>query len=140
LGRERGYKNSSRDYSNREDGDKGYRNSSRHERPPRAPVAFPTEPPFTAFVGNLQFGVKEDDLFKFFGTNCKVLNVRLLTHRESQKPKGFGYVEFDDLESLKNAVLREGEPLFDRPLHIDVADPKPENKSGGGGGGGGGGG
>jgi len=111
----------------REDRNYGRRDDDRQARPPRAerpPVPFPTEPPFTAFIGNLPFDVRQDDLLDFFGQDCKVSNVRLLTSRETNKPKGFGYVEFGDLDSLKRAVARNGEVLLDRPLRIDVAEAK----------------
>lgn len=36
------------------------------DRPMRAEVPIPTEPPFTAFVGNLSFETREGDLENFF--------------------------------------------------------------------------
>jgi len=122
-----------RDYSQQRREDNGRAKPPyRNERPPREPVPFPTEPPFTAFIGNLSFDVREDDLFGFFGNDCKVVNVRLLVNKETHKPKGFGYVEFEDSESLKKAISRNGEALLDRPLRIDVAEAKPEERGPGG--------
>jgi len=106
-----------------------HQNYRRNERPPREPVPLPTQPPFTAFIGNLSFEVREDNLFNFFGSDCKVLNVRLLSNKETNKSKGFGYVEFEDLESLKTALSRNGEAFFERQLRIDVAEAKPEERS-----------
>lgn len=102
------------------------------DRPPRekrAPVPFPSSPPYTAFVGNLPFNVIEEDLHRFFEKDCRIVNVRLVTDRETNRSKGFGYVEFEDLDSLKNAVERDNEPLFEREIKIDVAEAKPDNRS-----------
>jgi len=38
-------------------------------------------------------------------------------------------VEFEDLESLKTALSRNGESFLDRQLRIDVAEAKPEERS-----------
>jgi len=128
----RGY--GGRNYEDRRGGGGGgggyNRDRSRNDKPrePREPVPFPTEPPFTAYVGNLSFNVVEDDLYSFFGAECKVNNVRLLSNKENNRPKGFGYVEFGDLDSLKRAVAKNGEPFLERPLRIDVAEAKPEEK------------
>jgi RNA recognition motif-containing protein len=40
----------------------------------------------------------------------------------SDKPKGFGYVEFDDVESLKEAVGMHGENVRGRSIRIDVSE------------------
>jgi RNA recognition motif-containing protein len=40
------------------------------------------------------------------------------------KPKGFGYVEFDDLESLKSALERSGQQLCGRTVRVSVAEPR----------------
>jgi len=34
--------------------------------PPREELPIPTEPPFTAFIGNLPYDLTEDDLSEFF--------------------------------------------------------------------------
>lgn len=40
------------------------------------------------------------------------------------KPKGFGYVEFDSLESLKTALEKSGQELCGRTARINVAEPR----------------
>jgi len=120
------------DYQSRDNGrrqtyggeGRGYRES----REQKEPVPFPTSPPYTAFVGNLPYDVTKEELEGFFRGSCLVHNVRLLYNRETNRQKGFGYVEFEDLESLKQAVQLNGETLIDRPLRIDVAEAKPEDR------------
>jgi len=99
----------------------------REPREPRDPLPIPTSPPFTAFVGNLPYDIVDDDLFQFFGPS--VIGVRLLINRETRRLKGFGYVEFKDQESLKQALERNGEMLLERPLKIDIASARPEERA-----------
>lgn len=92
------------------------------EYTPRRDVPLPTEPPFTAHMGNLPFDLGDEDVASFF-TESKVKSVRILKDRD-ERPKGFGYVEFDDLESLKNAIKLSGESLGGRTVRISVAEPR----------------
>jgi RNA recognition motif-containing protein len=39
----------------------------------------------------------------------QILTIRILRDKESDRPKGFGYVEFEDLESLTKALQLSGE-------------------------------
>lgn len=92
--------------------------------PPREDLPLPTEPPYTAFVGNLAFDLTEIDLEEFFAGHqvCTIVcfptlcnpdyprqtkSVKIIKDRE-EKPKGFGYIEFADLEGLKDALSKSG--------------------------------
>lgn len=98
------------------------------EQKPREPIPFPTQAPFTAFVGNLPFTINTDDLQQFFAAEgCKVAHIRIIATPDG-KLKGYGYVEFEDLESLKTAVGMNDQPLMERPLKIDVAEGKPKQE------------
>ncbi|KAI0636185.1 hypothetical protein C8Q77DRAFT_1102013 [Trametes polyzona] len=104
--------------------------SSRPDRgPPREDLPLPTEPPFTAFVGNLTFDITEAELETFFGAKTK--NVKIIKDRDD-KPKGFGYVEFTDLDGLKEALAMTGTSLAGRSVRVSVAEP-PKERSGFGG-------
>ncbi|KAI0749892.1 hypothetical protein C8Q80DRAFT_1164522 [Daedaleopsis nitida] len=107
--------------------------SSRMDRggPPREDLPLPTEPPFTAFVGNLTFDITESELEDFFGGKTK--SVKIIKDRED-KPKGFGYVEFNDLEDLKEALAKSGSTLAGRAVRVSVAEPQKERSGFGGGG------
>ncbi|KAH8093701.1 hypothetical protein BXZ70DRAFT_948768 [Cristinia sonorae] len=101
--------------------------------PPREDLPLPTEPPFTAFVGNLAFDLTELDLEEFFSSKTK--SVKIIRDRDD-KPKGFGYVEFVDLDALKEALAKTGSSLSGRTIRVSVAEP-PKERSGFGGSGGG---
>lgn len=104
----------------------------------------PTEPPYTAYVGNLPYGVVQGDVDKIF-VNQNVKGVRLVKDRETDRFKGFCYVEFEELVDLTSALDLNGVVVVDgNPIKIDIADGKRGDKGGfdrrgrGGGGGGGG--
>ncbi|KIY44083.1 hypothetical protein FISHEDRAFT_52356, partial [Fistulina hepatica ATCC 64428] len=99
---------------------------------PHEDLPLPTNPPFTAFVGNLSFDLTEMDLEDFFKP-LKTKSVKIITDRES-KPKGFGYVEFEDVEALKEALSKTGSNLAGRTVRIGVAEPPKERAFSGSGG------
>lgn len=88
-----------------------------------APQTLPDKPPFTAHLGNLAYDVTNDAVADFL-TGCGVVNVRLIEDRELQRPKGFGYVEFETLDGLKQALALDGESFGGRMIKIKVADPR----------------
>ncbi|XP_027857978.1 eukaryotic translation initiation factor 4Ba isoform X4 [Xiphophorus couchianus] len=82
----------------------------------------PRSPPYTAFLGNLPYDVTEDSIKDFF-RGLAISAVRL--PREPSNPerlKGFGYAEFDDLESLLQALSLNEENLGNRRIRVDIAD------------------
>jgi nucleolin len=87
------------------------------------------------FVGNLSFGVNEDQLWEVFGEHGDVKSVRVPTDRESGRPKGFAYVEFSALEAAQTAYGQlQGYELDGRSLRLDYSQPR--DSAGGGRGGG----
>ena len=89
------------------------------------------------YVGNLPFTASEDqirDLFSGYGTPE---SVRLITDRETGRPKGFGFVEFANDEEARNAMSAlNGQDFGGRALTVNEARPKPAGGGGFGGGGG----
>lgn len=58
----------------------------------------------------------------------KISNIRLLRDRETDRSKGFGYVEFEDLESLKGALALSGENVQGRNIRVNIAEPPRDNE------------
>uniref|UniRef100_A0A3P8UWG2 Eukaryotic translation initiation factor 4B n=1 Tax=Cynoglossus semilaevis TaxID=244447 RepID=A0A3P8UWG2_CYNSE len=82
----------------------------------------PRSPPYTAFLGNLPYEVTEESIKEFF-RGLAISAVRL--PREPSNPerlKGFGYAEFDDVDSLLRALSLNEENLGNRRIRVDIAD------------------
>jgi translation initiation factor 4B len=93
------------------------------QRTPRPLLPLPTQPPYTAHIGNLSFDVTDSEIERYF-EDCKVSNVRIMKDRIDNRPKGFGYVEFADLDSLKTALSRSDGQLAGRSIRVSVAEPR----------------
>jgi RNA recognition motif-containing protein len=51
------------------------------------------------FVGNLEFSATEQDVRQLFERYGVVDTVRIMTDRETGRPRGFGFVEMSDDEA-----------------------------------------
>jgi len=107
--------------------------ASRFEERPQAEV--PEQGPWKVYVGNLPYETREEDLANLFEEGgCTVADVNLVMDRELNRPKGFGYVEFEDRDSCLKALEANGHEVCGRQLRIDVATTA-AGKGGGKGGG-----
>ncbi|XP_027029913.1 eukaryotic translation initiation factor 4B-like isoform X2 [Tachysurus fulvidraco] len=92
----------------------------------------PRSPPYTAFLGNLPYDVSEESIKQFF-RGLAISAVRL--PREPSNPerlKGFGYAEFDDVDSLLRALTLNEENLGNRRIRVDIADQSNDKERDGG--------
>src|SRR6185436_20644697 len=89
------------------------------------------------YVGNLSFKTMESTLRAAFETDGrKVVDVKIITDRETGQSRGFGFVEFASAEEAQAAIsAMDGQDLDGRALRVNLAQ---ERSAGGGGGGGGG--
>ncbi|KAJ7468391.1 hypothetical protein B0H11DRAFT_1681156, partial [Mycena galericulata] len=86
----------------------------------------PSEGSTTLLVGNLSFGVNEAAVWSFFNEfGGGVKSVRVPTNRDTSQPKGFGYVEFKDIEPAKKAYeAANGQEIEGRAIHLDYSQPR----------------
>lgn len=96
------------------------------------------------FVGNLDYKTQRDEVESLFAQAGTVKDVFLPTDRETGRPRGFAFVEFDSEEEAEKAIEQfNGHQLNGRTLRVNKAEERPRGGGGGrpsGGGGYGGGG
>jgi len=93
------------------------------EHPPRgSPIQSPQQqnpPSTTLFVGNLSFDTTNESLKAVFPT-CK--SARVVYDRETQRSRGFGYVEFESVAAARAAnEAMNGKEIDGRVIRIDYA-------------------
>lgn len=94
------------------------------------------------YVGNLPYGVRDNDLEQAFSQFGAVTSARVMMERDTGRSKGFGFVEMgSDAEAQAAVQGMNGQPLGGRSLVVNEArpmEPRPPRSGGFGGGGGGG--
>jgi len=91
------------------------------------------------YVGNLTYSVNESDLETLFSQFGTVQSAQIIVDRDTNRSKGFGFVEMDsDAEAQAAIDGLNGHDHNGRNLTVNEAKPR-EPRSGGGGYGGGGG-
>ena len=92
------------------------------------------------YVGNLTYDTTEDNLVELFTEFGEVLSAQIIIDRDTNRSKGFGFVEMaDGGDEAANAL--NGQDFHGRNLTVNEARPRePRDNRGGGGGGYGGGG
>jgi len=93
------------------------------------------------YVGNLSYDTSEDRLRELFSEHGDVASASLVMDRDTGRPRGFGFVEFNDDAQAKAAMeALNGKSIDGRDLTVNEARPRTGGGGGRGGYGGGGGG
>lgn len=84
------------------------------------------------YVGNLPFSVNEQTLRDLFGANERtVVEVKLITDRDTGRPRGFGFVEMGSDEEAQAAISElNGHSLEGRPLTVNEARSRADDRGG----------
>jgi len=86
-------------------------------------------------VGNLSFDVTREELIEAFSAAGKVVDAKVPTDRETGRPRGFAFVEFEDDDAAQKSIgLLNGKDLKGRPLRVNEAENRPPRPAGMGGG------
>ena len=84
------------------------------------------------FVGNLGFNTSEEDVHQLFAAYGRVDRVTIVRDRDTDQPRGFGFVEMTSAEDgIKAIAALNGTLLGDRALSVNEARPRPERAGGG---------
>jgi len=93
------------------------------------------------FVGNLDYNTRREEVQGLFAQVGTIRDVFLPTDRETGRPRGFAFVEFENEEDAAKAIEKfNGYQLGGRALRVNAAEDRPRTTGGGGGRGFGGGG
>jgi RNA recognition motif-containing protein len=87
------------------------------------------------FVGNLSFDVTRDELVEAFGAVGRVVDAKVPTDRETGRPRGFAFVEFESDEVAERCIQQmNGRDLKGRAIRVNPAEDRPRPAAGSGGG------
>ena len=78
------------------------------------------------YVGNLAYGLSEDELRSEFANYGEVVSVKIIVDRENNdRSKGFGFVEMADAEAANKAIEElNGKVVAGRNLRVNEAKPR----------------
>jgi len=84
------------------------------------------------YVGNLSYDISKNDLEQMFAVYGTVVSAQVITDRETQRSKGFGFIEMGTDQQAQAAISAlNGKSVDGRALTVNEARPQ-EPRSGGG--------
>jgi len=79
------------------------------------------------YVGNLPFSTDQSSLQSLFAPYGNVTSAKIMTDRDTGRPRGFGFVEMDSSDDAKKAISAlDGTELDGRKLRINEAEKRPQ--------------
>jgi len=77
------------------------------------------------YIGNLNYRVKESDLYDLLGKFGNVTSAKIITDRDTKRSKGFGFVEMENASDAESAIeALNGTELLGRSLVVKEALPR----------------
>ncbi|MGD8429154.1 MAG: RNA-binding protein [Ectothiorhodospiraceae bacterium] len=86
------------------------------------------------YVGNLPFTASEDEVRDLFAAYGEVDSVRLITDRDTGRPRGFGFVTMPATDAAAAIEALDGKDFGGRNLRINEAQERKDSGPRGGGG------
>jgi RNA recognition motif-containing protein len=81
------------------------------------------------YVGNLSYGMSEDELRDAFGAFGEVSSAKILMDRETGRSRGFGFVEMPNKSEAETAIAQlNGKDVGGRALRINEARPREQRR------------
>jgi RNA recognition motif-containing protein len=91
------------------------------------------------YVGGLSYSVTDEQLREMFAVHGTVESAKVITDRETDRSRGFGFVEMGTLEEAEKAISGlNGTTLDGRSLTVNMSKPREDrprganNRTGGG--------
>ena len=84
------------------------------------------------YVGNLSFDTSSNELQTLFAQTGTVESVSLIADRETDRSRGFGFIEMSTKEEAAAAIQKfNGKEVGGRALKVNEAKPRENRYSGG---------
>lgn len=85
------------------------------------------------YVGNIPFGVKDNDLRALFSSHGEVVSVNIISDRETGRSRGFAFVEMEAASADKAIESLNNTDYNGRTLRVNEARERAESgpRSGG---------
>ncbi len=85
------------------------------------------------YVGGLSYNTNDSQLEQYFASQGTVVSAKVITDRETQRSRGFGFVEMGTQEEAEKAIAALNGTQFDgRTITVNMSKPR-EDRGGGGG-------
>ncbi len=85
------------------------------------------------YVGNLPYGIADDDLRSLFSQAGTVETAQVMTERDTGRSRGFGFVEMATDADAENAIrMFDGYNWDNRQIRVNPAMERQERGTGGG--------
>ncbi|XP_063952912.1 uncharacterized protein LOC129257427 [Lytechinus pictus] len=78
---------------------------------------------YVLFVGQIPYSATTEDITKHFSKAGELKSVRLATHKDTGKSRGFGYIEFKNNKSYMSALAMHLSKLHGRPINVEITSP-----------------
>ena len=86
------------------------------------------------YVGNLPWGLSEEDLREAFEAFGEVVSVKIIKDKFTGRPRGIGFVEMPNQEEGESAISAlNGKDFKGREIVVNQARPRRDDQGGGGG-------
>jgi cold-inducible RNA-binding protein len=87
------------------------------------------------YVGNLAWGVTDQDLQDLFAEAGEVASAQVIIDRATNRSRGFGFVEMASDDAADGAIKKlNGRDLKGRAIRVNEAQARAQNRGGQGGG------
>ena len=88
------------------------------------------------YVGGLSYSVTDEQLRQIFAGQGTVESAKVITDRDTNRSRGFGFVEMSTQEEAEKAIAAlNGTQMDGRNITVNIAKPREERPARGGGGG-----
>lgn len=83
------------------------------------------------YVGNLPYSIHDDSLRQKFEAFGSVISAKVMMERDSDRSKGFGFVEMSSKQEAEAAIEGlNGKPAEGREMTVSFARPSPSRAAG----------